>query len=48
MKNINIFIIEKLKISKPKKIVKVKHTLFPESRSSLDNMIRSEIEKKWK
>lgn len=42
MKTINIYITEKLKINKPKKI---EHTLFPETREKLIEMITNEISK---
>ena len=41
MKTINNYILEKLKISKP--VVKVKHTLFPETKAELLDMIANEI-----
>ena len=40
MKHINTYIIEKLKITKPKK---VEHTLFPKDRNELCTMINEEI-----
>ena len=42
MKPINTFILEKLKISKPKKI---EYTLFPKSKAELSDMIETEIKK---
>ena len=46
MKTINNYILEKLKISKPKKKQKkqyVSHTLFPETKAELLDMIANEI-----
>ena len=47
MKHINTYIVEKLKISKPTK-VNIKHTLFPNDRYELKDMILDEIAKNGK